>query len=240
MYIKGSDDEGRSRRSGSGSEFGSHRSGSGSGGEDYGDGEGEGEGVDEAAEEEEEIVMESSDEGFTRPNPDEEGLWSKVGDEPKQGVIRSPYERKVRMKKSERDRFMEWRRQREAGRPPTIHVHLKDMSVKEGHNVKLMTNVSGPELIIKWTKDGDPVERGPKYRILINEGIVGLEIIKPTAKDSGEYTCMASNQNGRTATSAIVTVYELMKDDPIPPTFTSVRGMNINDKQYISSMISDD
>lgn len=175
--------------------------------------------------------------GFTRPNWEDEANWTAMEKE-KEGVVKSPYERK-RLKKSERERDLEWRRAREAARAPRIHVHLKDIAVEEGHNVKLTTNISGPELVVKWLKDGQAVERGPKFRILINEGIVVLEIIKPTGKDCGEYTCMATNNNGTAATSAIVTIYEKLKEDPTPPTFTSARGISMMARWQESPFIKD-
>lgn len=126
---------------------------------------------------------------------------------------------------SERERDREWRKAREAARRPRIHVHLKDVATEEGHNVKLMTNISGPELNIRWLKNGEPIERGPKYRISMNEGIVGLEIMRAVPNDSGEYSCSVRNNNGDAVTSAIVTIYDVIKDDPTPPTFTSARGI---------------
>lgn len=87
---------------------------------------------------------------------------------------------------------------------------------------------SGPELNIHWLKDGNPVEKSPRCRILVNEGILSLEIIRAAATDSGEYTCSLRNQNGEASTSAIVTVYEIIKDDPVPPTFISARGIKKN------------
>ena len=77
---------------------------------------------------------------------------------------------------------------------------------------------------IRWLKDGNPVEKTLRTRILMNEGILILEILRAAASDSGEYTCLLTNQNGEASTSAIVTVYEIIKDDPVPPTFITARG----------------
>lgn len=87
-----------------------------------------------------------------------------------------------------------------------------------------MTTASGPEMNIRWLKDGNPIEKGPRIRILANEGILTLEIPNALPIDSGEYTCLIRNQNGEASTSAIVTIYEIIKDDPIPPVFISARG----------------
>lgn len=221
-HREGSEEGGSERGSRSGSGSGSGGSGSegGSGGESEGE---DGEGGEEEQSEGDENGYYSSEDDFTRPNPDEEGLWSKLEDG-QQGVIRSGYERKKHKKLSERERDVEWQKRREAARIPRIHVHLKDITTSEGHNVRLTCNVSGPELIIRWLKNGEPIEKGPKYRILANEGIVALEIVRSVADDSGEYTCSIRNNNGDAVTSAIITIYEIIKDEPAPPTFTLARG----------------
>lgn len=145
-------------------------------------------------------------------------------DEVEQGIIRAKYEPKEFKKLTERERFFAFQRAREAARMPHMHSHIRDVTIPEGHSVKLTCTASGPEMNIKWLKDGNPVERGPKLRTLANEGILTLEIPRAVASDSGEYTCLITNQNGEVSTSAIVTVYEIIKDDPIPPTFISARG----------------
>lgn len=179
----------------------------------------------------------SSDDDFYKPNPEEEGLWSKL-DEVEQGIIRSKYQPQEFQKLTERERFLAFQRARESARLPRIHSHIRDVTISEGHNVKLTCTASGPELNIRWLKDGNPIEKSMKTRILVNEGILSLEILRASATDSGEYTCYLKNQNGDASTSAIVTVYEIIKDDPIPPTFISARGwMNLHFKSEFSPKI---
>lgn len=127
---------------------------------------------------------------------------------------------------TERERDLQFQKSREAARLPRIFTHLKDISISEGHNVKLTCTVAGPELIIKWLKDGEPIEKSPRHRILLNEGIVSFEIIRSLPLDSGEYTCSLHNNNGDASTSSIVTIYEIIKEAPSPPVITSVRGMS--------------
>lgn len=166
---------------------------------------------------------ESSEDDFYKPNPDEEGLWSKL-DEVEQGIIRSKYQPQEFQKLTERERFLAFQRARESARLPRIHSHIRDVTISEGHNVKLTCTCSGPEMNIRWYKDGNPIEKGVRHRILMNEGIMTLEVLRAMASDSGEYCCLLKNQNGEAQTSAIVTVYEIIKDEPIPPTFVSARG----------------
>lgn len=152
-------------------------------------------------------------------------MWSKL-DEVEQGIIRAKYEPKAFKRLTERERFFEFQRAREAARMPHLHSHIRDVTLSEGSSVKLTCTASGPEMNVRWLKDGNPVEKGPRIRILANEGILSLEIPRAMVSDSGEYTCSIKNQNGEANTSAIVTIYEIIKDDPIPPTFISCRGKN--------------
>lgn len=141
-----------------------------------------------------------------------------------QGIIRAKYDPKEFKALTERERFFAFQRAREYARTPHIHTNIRDLTIAEGHSVKLTCTASGPEMNIRWLKDGNHIEKGPRVRILVNEGILTLEIPRAMASDSGEYTCLITNQNGEASTSAIVTVYEIIKDDPIPPTFISARG----------------
>lgn len=150
-------------------------------------------------------------------------MWSKL-DEVEQGIIRAKYEPKEFKNLTERERFLAFQRARDSARMPHIHSFIRDVTVAEGHSVKLTCTASGPEMNIRWLKDGQHVERSPRIRMLANEGILTFEIPNSMATDSGEYTCLIVNQNGEASTSAIVTVYEVIKDDPIPPTFISARG----------------
>lgn len=73
-------------------------------------------------------------------------------------------------------------------------------------------------------KDGEPIEKSARHRVLVNEGILSFEILRSLPTDSGEYTCSLKNNNGEASTSSIVTIYEVIKDDPTPPVITTVRG----------------
>lgn len=172
------------------------------------------------------FIEKFSDDDFYKTNPEEEALWRKL-DEVEQGIIRSMYQPEAFKRLTERERFLAFQRARENARVPRIHSHIRDVTIQEGHNVKLTCTASGPELNIRWLKDGNPIEKGPRNRILFNEGILTLEIPRAMASDSGEYTCFLKNSNGDASTSAIVTVYEIMKELPQPPVIVSARGINI-------------
>lgn len=167
--------------------------------------------------------LDFSDDDFYKPNPEDEALWSKL-DEVEQGIIRSMYEPEAFKALTERERFYAFQRARENARVPRIHNHIRDVTIEEGHGIKLTCTASGPELNIRWLKDGNHIEKGPRNRILVNEGILIFEIPRALPSDSGEYTCLLRNPNGDAMTSAIVTVYEIIQELPQPPVIISVRG----------------
>jgi hypothetical protein len=126
---------------------------------------------------------------------------------------------------TERDRDMEWQRQRTLLRPPLVISHLKARAAPLGSSAKLTCTVSGPELTVKWLKDGNPIEKSfEKYRFQVTETLLSLEILLLQYSDNGEYTCNIKNKNGETETSARVKVYEPLEVKPIPPTFISIKG----------------
>ncbi|XP_070504254.1 muscle M-line assembly protein unc-89-like [Chironomus tepperi] len=128
---------------------------------------------------------------------------------------------------TERDRDLEWQRQRQMMRPPLVISHLKSRAVPIGSTAKLTCNVTGPSLSVRWLKNGNPVELKPdKYKFFNSEGLLSLEILNVTKKDAGEYTCFAKNKNGETSTIASVTVYDTDVERPIPPTFITIKGNN--------------
>lgn len=127
---------------------------------------------------------------------------------------------------TERDRDLEWQRQRQMMRPPLVISHLKSRAVPIGSTAKLTCNVTGPSISVRWLKNGNPIELNPnKYKFFNSEGLLSLEIINVELKDSAEYTCFAKNKNGETSTLAMITVYDNFDvDRPIPPTFVTIKG----------------
>lgn len=129
---------------------------------------------------------------------------------------------------TERDRDLEWQRQRQMMRPPLVISHLKSRAVPIGSTAKLTCNVTGPGIAVRWLKNGNPVELKPeKYKFFNSEGLLSLEILNVKKRDEAEYTCFVKNKNGETSTVASITVYEnLDVERPIPPTFITIKGNN--------------
>lgn len=127
---------------------------------------------------------------------------------------------------TEKDRDLEWQRQRQLMRPPLVISHLKSRAVGIGQTAKLTCNVTGPELIVRWLKHGNPIEIKPeKYKFFNSEGLLSLEILNVKKRDEAEYTCSVKNKNGETETVATLTVYQNIDTErPVPPTFITIKG----------------
>lgn len=126
---------------------------------------------------------------------------------------------------TERDRDLEWQRQRQMMRPPLVISHLKSRAVPIGSIAKLTCNVSGPGLVVRWFKNGNPIELKPeKYQFFNSEGLLSLEIKDVKKRDAGDYSCFVKNKNGETETVANITVYDNDIERPTPPTFVTIKG----------------
>lgn len=68
------------------------------------------------------------------------------------------------------------------------------------------------KVTITWSKDGQKLPAGKDYKIYFEDKIASLEIPLAKLKDSGTYTCTASNEAGSSSSSAAVAVRE-------PPSF---------------------
>lgn len=62
------------------------------------------------------------------------------------------------------------------------------------------------KVTVTWSKDGQKLPAGKDYKIYFEDKIASLEIPLAKLKDSGTYTCTASNEAGSSASSATVTV----------------------------------
>lgn len=124
---------------------------------------------------------------------------------------------------NEREKDLEFQRQRELTRPPVFETPLQDRTVREYEALKLSCTASGPDLMVKWTKNGIIIEKSSNIKIHNREGLLSIELTKPAISDSGIYQCTAKNKNGEASTKCKVEIYKEVFDKPVAPTFTLVR-----------------
>lgn len=104
---------------------------------------------------------------------------------------------------------------------------LRDQTAIEGKMVKLLCAATGPQPIIKWTKNGRPVSWGNNMKNMTGEGLGHIVIDPITRADAGTYTCTAKNQYNEITTEAVIKVIPkstVPKTDFSKPAFTRVLG----------------
>lgn len=85
---------------------------------------------------------------------------------------------------------------------PKLQTEFKQSEVSAGGSAMLDLQVKGyPKPDIKWTKDGQEIVAGGRFKYLWeDEESVSLVIKQVTAKDAGTYTIMAKNSLGEDST----------------------------------------
>lgn len=84
---------------------------------------------------------------------------------------------------------------------------MKDLKCCDGDSITLECQIDGqPEPNVFWEKDGEKIPNLPDFNIDYNEGIARLSINRVFSEDEGEYTCIASNNIGRSYSSACIVV----------------------------------
>lgn len=105
-------------------------------------------------------------------------------------------------------------------------TQLRDRTALIGNKLKLTVSVIGPDPNIRWLKDGNPIQYGPNVRSVASEGTGIFEILKLSTEHSGEYKCVARNNNCDISTSCYLKVYDAKTEgDQEAPLFVlSIRG----------------
>lgn len=109
-------------------------------------------------------------------------------------------------------------------REKNIGIHfstsMRDRVVAEGSKVKISCFLEAKEPQVKWFKNDEPLQNGPKIRGRYSEGLCLLEINSATVEDNGEYKCWGRDETGDASTSCRLEVYEDPGTGDVPPTFT--------------------
>ncbi|KAJ0070606.1 hypothetical protein NL108_016861 [Boleophthalmus pectinirostris] len=124
---------------------------------------------------------------------------------------------------------------REKG-PPRILQELRDVVLVEGSAAKLSCRVSAfPDPFIVWSKDGQQLQDGPKYRYVFEDpDVVALVVRDGELGDLGKYTVTVKNPFGQTTDSASITVEVPARVSKGPESLRSKRGCTVTLKAEIS------
>lgn len=88
--------------------------------------------------------------------------------------------------------------------PPEILEPLKPYTIREGETVVLSTQIIGnPVPQVAWYKNGKPLKGVPTKR---DGDTTTLTLMQPKLSDTGEYSVVATNEQGMAETRATLTV----------------------------------
>uniref|UniRef100_A0A8C3HGV5 Ig-like domain-containing protein n=1 Tax=Chrysemys picta bellii TaxID=8478 RepID=A0A8C3HGV5_CHRPI len=92
--------------------------------------------------------------------------------------------------------------------PPRVLQELKDVMLIEGSAARLECRISAfPDPFIRWSKDGQELKDGPKYRYIFEDpDIVALVVRDGGLADLGRYTIAVKNTFGECSDSARILV----------------------------------
>lgn len=124
------------------------------------------------------------------------------------------------------------RRSRMPEPPPKMQLYftvgLTNRYVAVGSKVKLQAVVNGPDSTMKWQKDDQNMQYGPRVRNMNREGLAVLEFLNCQPEDSGIYTVIASNEYCKITTSAMLHVYSPSATADVAPVFVRpIKGMYV-------------
>ncbi|VDP16035.1 unnamed protein product [Soboliphyme baturini] len=92
--------------------------------------------------------------------------------------------------------------------PPAFTQPLVSVeNLKEGDNVRLecrLEPADDPSMKIVWTRNGQPIPQGSRFRPTHDFNYVALEILTIYADDSGVYSCKATSAFGSAVTSCTI------------------------------------
>uniref|UniRef100_A0A3Q2Y9L2 Myosin binding protein Cb n=1 Tax=Hippocampus comes TaxID=109280 RepID=A0A3Q2Y9L2_HIPCM len=96
---------------------------------------------------------------------------------------------------------------------PKFTQPLVDRTVVAGYSTAISCAVRGfPKPKIVWMKNKMIIGDDPKYLMQNNQGVVTLNIRKPSTFDGGKYTCVAINELGRDEVECKLNIREREKD----------------------------
>uniref|UniRef100_A0A8C0H328 Ig-like domain-containing protein n=1 Tax=Chelonoidis abingdonii TaxID=106734 RepID=A0A8C0H328_CHEAB len=102
---------------------------------------------------------------------------------------------------------------------PHFVERLKNVSVKEGTKLKILTPIGDPTMVVDWLHDGKPLEAANRLRMINEFGYCSLDYGVAYPRDSGVITCRASNKYGTDHTSATLIVKDeksLVEETQLP------------------------
>ncbi|GAB0100344.1 muscle M-line assembly protein unc-89 [Sergentomyia squamirostris] len=90
---------------------------------------------------------------------------------------------------------------------PIFLTHLTNRTCEEGTHVKFSCFAMGPELNVKWFKNGEPFTPITPVKSSCEDGLIVLEFLSPKIVDSGRYKVNVFNAAGTISSTAFLEIY---------------------------------
>ncbi len=115
----------------------------------------------------------------------------------------------------------------DSGQPPEFLTSLHDLLLAENslaHFETRLTPINDPSMRVEWFHNGKQLSAGSRIKTINDFGFVILEVANVLTRDSGNYTCKATNKHGEATLSCQVTVksrQDIITDPQLPKSFRS-------------------
>merc|ERR1712241_1471863 len=115
----------------------------------------------------------------------------------------------------------------DADAPPEFLSSLEDLLLAENtlaHFETRLTPVNDPSMRVEWYHNGKQLSAGSRIKTINDFGFVILEVANVLTRDSGNYTCKATNKHGECSISCnaeVKTKQNIITDPQLPKSFRS-------------------
>ena len=92
---------------------------------------------------------------------------------------------------------------------PEFLQNLEDLLLAENslaHFETRLTPINDPSMSVEWYHNGKNLSAGSRIKTINDFGFVILEVANVLTRDSGNYTCKATNKHGESSISCNVVV----------------------------------
>ena len=111
--------------------------------------------------------------------------------------------------------------------PPEFLSNLEDLLLAENslaHFETRLMPINDPSMRVEWYHNGKNLSAGSRIKTINDFGFVILEVANVLTRDSGNYTCKATNRHGEASISCNVIVksrQDIITDPQLPKSFRS-------------------
>ena len=113
----------------------------------------------------------------------------------------------------------------DASKKPEFLTPLQDLLLAENslaHFETRLTPINDPSMRVEWYLNGQQLSSGSRIKTINDFGFVILEVANVMTRDSGTYTCKATNKMGEASISCNVQVkskQDIITDPQLPQSF---------------------